>query len=411
MTIDKTQISGVRFMFTVAFMLQSISVFTTFNVAIVKNDAWITVLIATIFFIPFIFLYNKLMLMFNNKNFVQMLETVFGKFIGKLLSIMFLYYLFTVTTLNLRSLGKFAKITVMINTPLFAIILVTILFSVFAVRHGLKVCTRYSVLFTIVEFSILVVSVVFLLDQIDLQNFLPIFEQPFLKYVQGVHFSMMIPIGELVIFLMITPNIRVEKKSLLKFWLWGLIIGISIFLIILMRDITVLGNLIQLVSIPKLIIFRLITIGDAISRIEILFVVAIMMLLFFKITLFLYITTITVAQIFEIKQFKNLALITGLLIAFYATVIYKSDMQEMELTPYVIPFFHMIFEIIIPLLLFIVAKIRGFPKKEQGNFQNLENNFKKSYVFKKSFSSKFKASKKQLLGKNEKAFLLQKEEK
>ena len=354
--MDKSKISGIRFMFTITFFLQSSSLLTAFLNTVLKQDAWIAVALGIIACIPVIWFLRSFMLAFPDKNLVQVCELAYGKTWGKVVSCLFAWFFLTLSVLNVSDLGHFTNLTVMHRTPSTILILVCILISVWAVRYGLKVVTRYSAVFVFFEFFVLLVFFILIANQIDLKNFLPMFDQPFAKYIQGIHLSCTIPFGELVVMLMLTPNI--DKKKITKHWFLGVGLGMVAVLGVLMRDIAILGNTMSLFKLPGLITIRLINLGEALSRMEILFALAMIILLFFKVTLLCYVTTVTFAYIFETKSFRHLALVTGVLIIAYIPFYVKTEVENLEFARRFAPFIWAFFEIFLPLVTLIIAKAR-----------------------------------------------------
>lgn len=365
MKIDTSQISGSRFMFAVAFFLQSSALLTSFIAGISSQESWLALLFGMVLSIPVIFLYKALMVLFPDKNLLQMLEAVYGPVLGTVLGIGYAWFFTTLAALNLQDLADFTKIAVMAETPHLVLTLMCILVSVWAVRHGLKVVTQYGTLFTFIEFAIILITIVLMANQMDAQNFLPIFNLPLETYIHCTHLVMTIPMGELVVFLMCTPCVRFSPKKVSAYWFGGVAMGMFTLLAVQLRDIAILDGAISMFTLPGLVVLRLVNLGRTLGRLEILFAMALMMLLYFKITVLCYATTVAFAQLFKTTSFKRLALITGILIAAYAPTLYPSSVAHTASAWQTTPIIWTPFEILFPLLTFIVAKIRKLPKKAE----------------------------------------------
>lgn len=122
----------------------------------------------------------------------------------------------------------------------------------------------------------------------------------------------------------------------------------------MIRDIAVLGNTINLFMLPSLVTLRLVNLGVTLSRMEILFAAVLILLLFFKITFLYYITVLAVAQLFKFKNYKYLVLILGALMISYGLMLYPYPVEHVASAQQVIPFIWTPFEILIPLLTFII---------------------------------------------------------
>jgi spore germination protein KB len=354
-------------MFTITFFLQSSALLTAFLSSVAQQDSWIPVVLSTISCMPLVYLFRTLMVMFPEKTLLEMMDEVFGPVIGKIFGVWYLWFFLTLAALNLKDLGDFAKATVMTETPHVVLVLLCALVVVWAVRHGLKVVTRYSALFTFIEFGIVAVTFVLVAHQMDFNNLLPAFQLPPIKYLQGTHLMTMIPVGELVVMLMLTPCVKLSRTAATKYWFIGVTMGMLTLFAILVRDIMILGNTLPMFTLPGLVTMRLVNLGEALSRIEILFAVGLTMLLFFKVAVLCYASTIALAQLFKTKSYKNFALIIGVLVVVYGPIIYSSTVEQSTSARDVIPFFWGVFEVWIPLLMFIIAKIRKLPKKTAEN--------------------------------------------
>lgn len=372
MRIDKSRISGTQFMFTITFFLQSSALLTSFLSGVTDQDSWLSVLFSLVICLPFMFLYSSIMEQFPDKNFIQVLEEVYGKIAGKIIGILYVWFFLTLSALNLSDLGDFAKITVMPHTPNIALTLACTLVAVFGVRFGLKVVTRYAGLFTVIEFIIVAVSAALLYNQIDLENFFPMLSLSPMKYIQSTHIIATIPFGEVVVFLMVTPSIKHQGRSLKKHWVLGVSMGMLTLLVVLLRDVAILGNTLTMFTLPGLVSLRLVSIGEAFSRMEVLFAVGLIMLLFFKISFLCYVSTLAIAQIMGTNELKHLALIVGIFITAYGLTLYPNAVSHNASAHEIVPIVWSLFEFVIPLLTFIVAKIRKLPQKQSGTAMEQE---------------------------------------
>jgi len=363
--IDKGQISGTQFMFSVACFIQASAPLTTFISAVTLQDSWLVLLFGAVLCLPLIWLYRTLMVMFPEQNLLQILVEVYGPVVGKVIGVAYIWFFFTLASLNLTDLGKFTKLTIMQETPNVVLVLMCVLVSALAVRNGIKLVTKYSTLFTIITFILLSIGTILMLNQIKLENFMPMFDQPVGKYVQGIHIISTIPFGELVVFLMIHPYVKLSRRDATKYLFLGFGLGVITILVILLLNIGVLGNLLGMFTLPTLVTLRLVNLGMALSRMEILFAVILVMLLFFKITLLYYVSVLATAQLFKVKAYRQLALAAGALLIAYGLTLYPSLVEQAASAQEIVPFLWTPFEILIPLLTFFIAKLRKLPNAKE----------------------------------------------
>ncbi|NLT40973.1 MAG: endospore germination permease [Clostridiales bacterium] len=362
MRVDKEQISGVRFMFTIVLYLESSALLTGFLIPVTRHESWLTVLSGLIVSIPVIALFRAIMLMFPDMNLIQVLERVFGPVLGKVLGLSYIWWFLNLTSLNLRDLGDLTKIVILKDTPALVLMVLCIIVTSYAVRYGIKVVTWYSALFMTLGFAILAISVLLVMNQIRFENFLPVFSLPIKKYLHSTHMISTIPLGELMVIMMMTPNVRMSRKDATKYIFGGYFLGGATLLITIIRDIGVLGPTMGLFALPSLMTLRLVRLGEALSRMEILFAIALISQLAFKVMFLHYISVITIAQMFNVRDYKRISLVTGALVIAYGLTLYDNIVDHAVSAQVFAPVFWVIFEMLIPLIVFVTAKLRKLPE-------------------------------------------------
>lgn len=96
MRIDKGQITGPQFMFTVICFLKATSLLTAFVAGVALQDSWLVVLFGMVLCLPLIWLYRTLMVLFPDRNLIQILEEVYGPVAGRIIGVLYLWFLFTI---------------------------------------------------------------------------------------------------------------------------------------------------------------------------------------------------------------------------------------------------------------------------------------------------------------------------
>ena len=366
MTIENSRISAGQFMFSIACFLHSSSLLTSFFVIITRNESWMPFVASIIICIPLIVSYVLLSKSYPGMNLIQINEAVFGRVAGKIVSALYVWFFFTLTSLNIRDLGTYVNKTTMVKTPISIIIILFLLLCVWSAYYGLEVVTRYSIVFLIISCVILFISIIAVYDLIELDNFLPMFDMPLNNYVQLSHIASTIPFGETVIFLMVTPYVDNAPKNLMRYFLGGFLLGSILILIVILRDISVLGNTIQYFSLPSFEVFRLGTLFQTISHMEIMFSILLIVLLYFKISVLFYVTMLAIAQLLNIRSYRPILLPCAALVVVYAFTAFKDVITHTKTAQETTPFFWTLFEILLPVLTLIVS----FVKKKAKNKNN-----------------------------------------
>lgn len=367
MRIDTGKVTASQLMFSVACYIQGSTLLTSVLFPITKQDSWIVIALGSLLFIPLLWIYIKLMQRFPDKNLVEINDAVYGPVAGKLVTILYLWFFITLTALNLRDLGEFLNSTILVKTPNVVILGFFTVICAWAVYYGIRVVSRYSSLFVFIALAILIIVTFLTINLMKLENLLPMLDQKPMNYVQGTNIIMTIPFGEVVVFLMVTPNIRKQKKSISKYLIGGFVIGAATMLTVAFRDTAVLGNTMGIYALPSFETLRMVSISQALSRMEILFAVVLIILLFFKVSFLYYVTTLTTAHLFNLKSYHSLVLTMGVIIVTYAVLIFPSSVEHAIFGQGIAPILWLPFEYLLPLVTLFVAGIRRLPRKTEAD--------------------------------------------
>ncbi len=364
MSLETGKITPSQVLFSTACFIQSSSLLSAYITGVTDYDSWFVVVGGIVLCLPILLVYIGLVKLYPGKNLVEINDLAFGKVLGKVVTFLHILFFLTLAALNLRDMSLFIKQTIMTKTPDVVLSAVCVLVSAIAVRYGLQVVTRYAFLFISIAVLVLIFSLLFASSEMDINNFLPILQLPAMKYVEGINIILSIPFGELVVFLMILPYVRKKQKPIGRYFLGGFLMGAVMFLLVVFRDTAVLGNTVSLFALPAFESLRLVTLFGSLSRLEILFAVVVIILLFFKISILHYVTVLSTAQVFKMKSYKPIVFAVGVLMVSYGFTLYPSSIQHDTSGRETSDILWQVFEFILPLLALIVGKIRK--KKAKG---------------------------------------------
>lgn len=362
---DNSKISSNQFLFSVACYFQSTTLLTAFLFKVSIQNSWLVVLSGSILVLPLFFMIMFMVKSFPGKNLVEINQIVFGKVLGKIISCLYLFFFLSLTALNFKDMGDFIHLTIMFKTPLIVIILSLATVVLWAVKSGLNVGVKFNMLFSIMISTFIVLDTVLVYKFIDFKNLLPIFDIPVGKFVQGVHIIMTIPLAEIIIIMMIIPSVNAPYKIIKRNFFIGYAIGVISLLIVIFRGIFVLGDTLDLFAMPSYQTLKLINLGQAISRVEILLVLVLIILGFSKCVLLLYASVKAIAQIFEIKSHRALVLSVGLIVIIYGVNVFENIILHSQIGSDTSPFLWTLFEYLLPLITFTTILLRKLHLKKQ----------------------------------------------
>jgi len=362
--LESGRITTFQYMLSVVCYIQSSALLTSFFTPIVKQDSWLVVLFGMAVSLPVLLVYAAIMRSFPGMSLIEICQTVFGKAVGSVVSLIFIWFFLTVASLNLSNFGSFMRQAVLVETPTMVVIILMIVLCAYAVEKGLKVITRYAPIFVILAYALTLLGIALTLNIMNFDNFLPMLNQPISRYIQSTNIIMTVPFGELVVFLMITPHISRGKRRNSAYLWGGFLLGGTTLLFVVLRDTAVLGNVGSMFAIPPFETLRLVNLGSSLNRLEILFAILLVILLFFKIAFLYYVTVLAFAQLFKLKTYHPLVLIVGVMIIAYSTIYsYHSTVVRAALIRQELVIIWLLFEFLLPLAVLIAGRARGLHKQ------------------------------------------------
>ena len=364
MDLRSQKISAKAFMYTVACFLMGSTLLTTIFSLIAGRDSWFIAVLGAALGLGFAFIYFKLQKAYPNLNLAALNEKILGKPLGKAVSLAYLVFFITLAGLNAADVGDFITLNVLPQTPKLIITAVFLGLCAFAVYRGLPVLTGYMQLFVFTGAIFLLTVFLLTLSKGSLNNLLPFFNQPLIKYIEGSHTAACLPFGELIIFFALTPQVK-EKETVPKAFYAGYAMGFAAILFTSLLEIKTLGPLDPLLITPPFETLRIVTINEVLSRLEIIFSAMFVMLFFAKVSLLYYVCLIMLGQIFNFNNLRSLILITGAFILFYSQNLWGSARQPLTESLHQLPFIWSFFEVVLPGLTLIVCLI----KQKRGHVQ------------------------------------------
>ncbi|WP_407270531.1 endospore germination permease [Radiobacillus sp. PE A8.2] len=286
-----------------------------------KENGWISVFIATLIGIGIVLIYNQLFKINEKKDLFQLMEFVYGKWIGKVISLVFILLIFFVAAGNLRGMGDFIATQILVGTPMEVILLLTILTCLIGVRMGLEVLGRTSEIFFPYTFISLVMLLVFVIPGAEMKKIQPILQTNIADMFAGVIPLIGYPFLELIILLAIMKYVNrpenARKGFLVGVTLGGITLTIITFmcLVILGVDFTIRNTY------PTYVLGKKISIADFLERIEIVVAIVWFFTIFFKITVTFYVLALGASRVLSLKSYKTLTIPLAYLLVVFAVVL------------------------------------------------------------------------------------------
>lgn len=356
MKIEKGIISSTQLMFLIIGLLQGSTITVAFISGITKRNTWIVLLTGFIIALFLLLVYTSLSKKYPDKNLIEMNSVIYGHYLGGFMSILYIYFFWFLIPSNVRRISDIYGTYLLPETDISVFIIIIILVCIYTIRKGVEVIARVGFILSVMIFISSILITVFSINNMNLSNFLPLFQINLKEFIQGTNIMVSIPWGEMVIFLMIFPYVD-DKKQIKKFSFWGLIMGSIYFLVVILRNTAVLGNIESILVLPSYQVTRFINIGEIFTRMEIWAGIILLIDSFSRICLFYYATVLSIAQFFKLRSYNPLVIPVGIISVVLSITMYSSPMEEAYYVS-IYSIYAITFVILFPVLSLIIACIK-----------------------------------------------------
>ncbi|QZY54557.1 GerAB/ArcD/ProY family transporter [Crassaminicella profunda] len=323
-----------------------------------EGDFWLAIILALAIALFTAFVFGHLHEVFPNKNFFDMCQLCFGKFIGKLICILYIYWTFEEATLVLINAKQFITETTIPETPQTIAIIPIAILCAWAVKAGIEVIGKWSEFVVMIFISVILIMGMLLIPQMSFDNFEPILFKGIKPVIKGTFSAFAFPFGEIVMLAMVFQNFT-NKKSAYKVYMRGLFISGIIALITSITTILILG--IDIATASYFPVFNAasgINVGNFIQRLEILAALIGVIGAFLKNTILVLAICKGVSTIFNLTNYRLIILPISLLIINYSNILVKSRMGFVEFNGEIWSYYAVLLELFIPVIMLMICTIK-----------------------------------------------------
>jgi len=324
-----------------------------------------TEILVTVPGLVIVFTVEKLGRMFPGQTIVQYSETILGRYFGKLVGIMIIWYFFYTGTVIIFEMASFLSAIVMPETRAIVFIVFTGIVIVYTVNYGLEVIARLTVWF----FPILAVSLILITFLIAKDMNLDHL-RPFLANgLKPVLMGSLTPYawrGTIVVMAMLIPYVNQPQKIKVPYLVALIGLGL-LFELNTISDLAVFGPFEGgRISLPTVHLVKLVNVADFIQHIESILVLIWVGGVFIMSNLWFYCSVMGLAQVLNLKSSRPLNLPMMIIYISIAYLNFSSYPEFVDWAQRPWPLFAFLHQMIIPLFLLIIATIRGQGASQAG---------------------------------------------
>ena len=313
-----------------------------------KQDAWIAIIIAMTWSIILLLMFSRILSLYPGKDLFDILQILMGKFLGKIISILMIWFAFHDGTLILRNLSEFTNTLVFDDTPVVVPMIFFSILLIWCLKEGIEVLGRWSEFFIWVVILIFLTISVLSIPQMDISRLKPILSNGVTPILKGAFSSFSYPFGETVVFTMVFSNIS-KVKNYKKTFIVGLLIGGGLIFLATLRNILILGSeTLSRVYFPSTMAISLIHLGELLERLEMLVAIIFLVCIFVKVSICMFAVCNGISKVFGFDDYKFIATPVVLLMLNFSFIVYKSNMEMSFWAFNIWPYYSFAFEVIIP---------------------------------------------------------------
>lgn len=323
-----------------------------------KMDIWIAMLVAIAASSLIMLVYASLLTALPGKDFFETIEHFFGKVGSKIIFILMTWFAFDLCHIVLRNYGQFLVTVGLPETPLMFSMFMMIALCAFSVRAGVETIGRFSSQFVIFVLIFMAISILLVMPQMNINNLLPMLDNGVVPIARGAFGIVSFPFAETVVFLLVFPAFK-KGEPVRKIYLTALLIGGLTILATSLTDILVLGpTMAESMYYPTYVTMASVHLGEFLQRFEVIAAIVFMIGVFLKISVLLYAASNGFIKIFGLGENRFIALPMALLVLCFALFSFDDMIYYTEYVVSVWPYYSTVFQIIIPLFLLIVIKLK-----------------------------------------------------
>lgn len=331
-----------------------------------EKDLWLAIIIGILMALPIIISYIRIHYLFPGKDLFDILEICYGKYIGKAIVILFTWFVFDGIALVIRNYAQFVVTVSMIKTPLLIVIIFTMFLCVWIVKSGIEVIGRWSRFFLLLFISVMMISIVFLLPDMNINNIRPVLNNGMKPVLKGAYETLNFPFTQTVLFMMVLSKFK-RKDSPVRIYMKGVLTGGVLVFIMSITNILVLGlNKISIVYFPTYATLTRIEIGSMIGRLEIISGTLLTIGVLIKTSIYLLAACKGVSKIFRYSDYRFIVTPIALLAINLSYFQFETITEYYE---YTATWYHygFPFHVILPIIIWITAEVK---KKRMTNSLN-----------------------------------------
>ncbi len=177
-----------------------------------KKDTWLCVITGLVIASMFAWAQTALANRFSGKTLGQINEQVYGKILGKLINLLYVWYFVQLFALNIWYFSEFYKNLLLRETPQILIGIIFVILCGWVIWKGVEVLGRCGELIVPLIFLVLIISIFMQIPNFKIDNFFPVLQISFTEFIRSSNMVTAIHFGEIICFMTLIPLLNNQQK-------------------------------------------------------------------------------------------------------------------------------------------------------------------------------------------------------
>lgn len=314
------------------------------------RDSWLALLLAFFGALIVTAMYARIVYLNQDTDFFDSLTSLFGRFFGFILTVLFMWYALHLCALLMRCLLEFGMLNSLQNPPHYIILFLFTVTGIYLVKSGESVLGRWSVIIFALVLVVYSVICVISTRDMNLLNILPVLRRKPAEILNASVRYLSFPYLETVMFL---PVIQGKVKEAGKIYRYGLLWTTLILMAVLLCNLLLLGEpMLERLYFPSHSAAKLINLGKIFTRLEEIVSMFTLVSGVSKFAVCLIVLNKGFSHLCKNKSKGDFTMPLGIL-ALAFSLIAANDIMDMDNFLAIYPYYAFIFQIGIPLILWV----------------------------------------------------------
>lgn len=364
--IEKGRIGIYQFFFLcITFVISTADILLpNFIADIAREDAWISVILATILAVITVLLACKIRTRMGRRNLIDTNDVLLGSILGRIFSLLFIIAVFNLAVLTICELNEIMLNAFLMKTPTLAISIMMVLVAAYGVYHGLEVFCRVNEILLPLGLVTLGSVIVLNVGELNFTYFLPVFYNGIMPSVRGALLLYGWIAQVSVIVYMISPFVKATAKQIRNYAVAATVV-LGMMMMTGVLTIAVFGaNRTAHLQFPALNLVRYIDLFDFIQRLD-TFIFAIWVGgVAIRLIVIYYLVTLGIRQFFCMEKASNILIIViGIAMLIGSTLINQHVIELIQIFKILYPVQATLFGLVAPVFILGIAYIRKIKPK------------------------------------------------